>query len=848
MKKLTLLLMACAVAVMGFAAGGNITYELNGGVTNDYGWSNKSDMFEAFMIDAGAKAGWSTLEEFKALANPFSGTTGIGNFLTTCAVLDDNATKWGWLKAYAIAVTTKWKAENPTSTAADLNVAALNSAGWRYAVAAFFVQGVMTGWPYTADFTIAGDPAAFFPAWGKGFAGPSSYDGSAAIILPEPYKENWIFDGWFENADFSGSKVISIPEGAEGDKTYYAKWIDVPTNETVWALPEGTATKAGGVVTLVVGSNVFVQDITGGLLIKFTETPTVVAGEKISVTGVTAVNGNYVNLNDAVLLEKESAQMPIIQIISLATLKADEVNEYKTYIYEWIQIVGLTIKSYDAEGYATLGDDANNTIFLALKLNQTEYPVGTKIDFKGVLDFSSQLCLNTAVANIKKSPVAGKDAYNYAAMNEHYTLTNKWLYSNQLDNFAANKIAITDVARGMVAKDGKMYFIDSELEQIVVVDGETGIKLTPIKLENKIFQNCEKPVLGGMYALNDLKIDNSGNILLSNGITSNKKPFEVWKINLTDGTGTLVVSEILLENPDYAELSIRLDAFGVYGDVNNNAIIMASNANSMEVYKWTVKNGVAGKAESIEIATDVAGTYLTGLSSPGSAPRVFPLDEYYFYLDGNAIYPTLIDASGNVVDGFYNNEAVLNDETTIKGQTIKLNQGPNGVLEFELNGEHFLITGGTNTDGVPRSTFRLFKFADANKLFSGLESLWSFPANGLGGLSNSYRAAISSVKVDGNVAKIYIYYGENGYGMYEFSSLPTRLNKVEESIVSISLEGDIIRLSNEVKSIDVYSITGRLISNSKNVSDIKAPLSKGLYLIQIIDKSGARKTEKLIIK
>ena len=44
MKKITLLIAACSMTILSFAAGGNITYVLNGGVTNDYGWKNKADM------------------------------------------------------------------------------------------------------------------------------------------------------------------------------------------------------------------------------------------------------------------------------------------------------------------------------------------------------------------------------------------------------------------------------------------------------------------------------------------------------------------------------------------------------------------------------------------------------------------------------------------------------------------------------------------------------------------------------------------------------------------------------------------------------------------------------------
>lgn len=46
------------------------------------------------------------------------------------------------------------------------------------------------------------------------------------IILPTPTKTDYVFEGWYETADFSGSAVTTIPQGSTGDKTFYAKWYD----------------------------------------------------------------------------------------------------------------------------------------------------------------------------------------------------------------------------------------------------------------------------------------------------------------------------------------------------------------------------------------------------------------------------------------------------------------------------------------------------------------------------------------------------------------------------------------------------------------------------------------------
>jgi len=55
----------------------------------------------------------------------------------------------------------------------------------------------------------------------------TSYTKGTAVALPnntEITKTGYTFEGWFENAECTGSAVTEIPADAEGDKTYYAKW------------------------------------------------------------------------------------------------------------------------------------------------------------------------------------------------------------------------------------------------------------------------------------------------------------------------------------------------------------------------------------------------------------------------------------------------------------------------------------------------------------------------------------------------------------------------------------------------------------------------------------------------
>ena len=852
MKKLTLLIMACCATTMMFAAGGNITYHLNGGVTNDYGWTSKSDMFDAFAHEQRPSGfDWKTLEEYMDMADSFTGTPGLGSGFNTVTILGTNVEKWGWLATYIRAVTEESIATTNPPLGSALT-ADYTSAAWRYAVSAFFVNKRFTGWPNTADFTLAGQPAAFIPTWGHAFAGPATYDGETEIVLPNPYKEGDSFAGWYETADFSSPRVRSIPVGATGDKVYYAKYGEyIPECAEVWAMAAGTTTKATGVVTFVNSTSAYVQDATAGMFIEFASAPGVNIGDEIVVSGTTATVDGRVKITAATLEGADALTLPSAQTISLAALIADVSN---TYMYKLVYIEGLNITAYTG-GVATLSDGAN-TIALNIAISQTEFPVGTKVNVKATVAYNTALQLVGTVANVTKAPLAGTDPFTYPVRNDVYKLTNNWLVSSRLGNLSANQVhSASQMVRGMIAKEGKMYFIDSNLEQLTIVDA-AGNKLAPLKLDSEIFATCEKPV-SGSYPINDLKQDNAGNVLLSNGVTSGTKPFEVWKIDLATGKGTLIVSKAFGEDPDYAGIALRFDAFGVYGDVDGDAIIMAANASAMEAYKWTVTGGVAGEVELIVIDNVTDGTGLTGLLNPGTAPQIFPLNEDLFYLDGNATYPTVIDMDGFVIDGFFDLSdgstlSVLTDEITRPGTELTMNEGHNGILDFQIGDEHFMVMAATNTARAPYSSFRLYKFANGYKEFKDMEILWTFPIDGMGGESNPYRTAVPSVEVDeeAGIATIYVYTGENGYGVYEFQIIKSE-NSVKEIInnnaVNVSVVGNTVQFNKEVASVSVFSITGQAVANSTRVSSIDVN-GNGVYIVKVKTYDGETAVKKVIVK
>jgi uncharacterized repeat protein (TIGR02543 family) len=126
------------------------------------------------------------------------------------------APKWGWLATYVDAVAVaQSKTTQPTKAAGHLT----------YALGNFFGEDNVhaTDWMGAVDFTGAeAHPDAFQPTWGHILSNPTQP--ATTVVLGNPYKENYRFDGWYTTSDFSGTAVTTVDENTDG--TLYAKWIE----------------------------------------------------------------------------------------------------------------------------------------------------------------------------------------------------------------------------------------------------------------------------------------------------------------------------------------------------------------------------------------------------------------------------------------------------------------------------------------------------------------------------------------------------------------------------------------------------------------------------------------------
>ena len=824
-----------------------LAYDLGGGVTNAYGWLSKAHMCLDFQNDYN-----TTYNTSKAWAKEENGVVFYyvsGAWKLPAEVEGSAADVAGFLQASTyntsdnlvkLLQTEKWAALgnyiNGLRTAAGNAVA--DEGAMRADLSGFFLNSpAITDYRHTNDYAIAGQPAAFCPVMKMGFDNPTEV--AFEVTLNDPYRAEFTFAGWYAAADFSGEKVTKVsPESVIAGGKLYAKWVEyIPTIKEVKDLAEDAETKVSGVVNYISGKNVYIQDATGGILVYTSENPTCQVGDKIVAKGVKVMYGGAPEVKNAVVESATASSLFDAQPLgNLAELLVDQ-----KYFATRVAVPGLKIVSYDEYNNPTVKDGLGNEAkCYKMVLDPEQNPLGSRLSITAVAGWYNGFQFVGDVAGMVVAKGAVKDKYEYPVRNNEttsYTLTNDWVISAFEDNLGDNMIAEALFARGMAVKEGIMYFIDRTDGSLVVVDGATGDRLDPIKITGEhVFERenvsykytVDSALVDGVMTYdtisveevrawgsavtlpyNDIKFDWAGNCLIG-ACVSGQNNFQIYTLDLETGVATELINERLYDNPDFKDNGYRFDAFGVAGDVTQTGVVMAACANSLNVYRWLIEDGVVGEAEQIAMLLDPEydNSLMISQTQFGTAPQIFPQDEVgsLFYVDGFNTVPTLFDEGGILVDDFANCPTGV-DIANNEGDAVGIETGVNGLIEFQVGEDYFLLVAArhTSTNHTAQGAFGLFKYADEGRAFTDMEPLWYFPAKGLGGNSNGCRTAVPSVEVDGNQAKIYIYNQNNGYGCYTLTlgevEDPTALEDVnaETVINKVVKNGQVLIIKNGVK-------------------------------------------------
>lgn len=463
-----------------------------------------------------------------------------------------------------------------------------------------------------------------------------------------------------------------------------------------------------------------------------------------------------------------------------------------------------------------------------------------------------------------------------------YQFENVWIQARSFSSFpTAGSYEVPLACRGMAVvgntiEDAKVLIVKRTTEakvveatettpvivkanklEVLVFNGLTGDQETSIELPDSMFCYLETDTLRQTgYPMNDIHVDAAGNIIMANMVLNiynkyNTGRLMVYACQFDFANAKVTSAKKVVDYMEYNEApanTYRIDYIGVYGDLMTNGYVLGAISGAYaDVVKLNVVDGANPEFMDIITAKEFVPAAATTLET---GPRAFPLDETNFYLDGQNSFAGLYDMDGNYVDGFKEPAEGYSPEMTtyIAGMT----GGNNGVCEFNLKGETFMVHSYRNTvlGSAPTSSFGIIKLDLVNG--GSPEPMVVFPSTGMGIESNGVRTALPRVIVDdvNGIAHIFGYQQNNGLAYYRFSNISVGTkNVLAESAVKVyNVNNGKITLTDEVASVEVYSVLGQRVANANNVKAIEVPSANGVYVIKAIDMKGAAMTEKVILK
>ena len=223
-----------------------ITWELNGGEFPAVAVPTNAELWEAF------KPYYNTYYGLTRADQPIDKVTTFASALMQ-KIMTDPESDYKWLGDYVLGVAAGQGLSLPT------DMAAANEGAWRWAVHAFFNATTGANGAAGTDFTEAGKPENWGPAYqaANGAVVLPTEPVETDYTLPTPVKTGFEFVGWYDNAEGTGEAMTVLPAGWAG--TIYAIWKESATTSVENNIIVEQAVKVirNGQVLIVIGDKTF---------------------------------------------------------------------------------------------------------------------------------------------------------------------------------------------------------------------------------------------------------------------------------------------------------------------------------------------------------------------------------------------------------------------------------------------------------------------------------------------------------------------------------------------------------------------------------------------------------------
>ena len=414
--------------------------------------------------------------------------------------------------------------------------------------------------------------------------------------------------------------------------------------------------------------------------------------------------------------------------------------------------------------------------------------------------------------------------------------------------FANSNYARTACIYSDPSGDGTKDRVIVAWEELNADDNNTGTlgMMTIFNLLNGEVEKTMQLTLNGeqihsLLCVNQVGCDDFGNVWVCGYVSTpyniekgTATPFKVYSVNLETGALT---EEFSCELPkDEKEANGRCDFYSLVGDVkreNAHCCFMTAPNDSpgIYVYGWRVEQGSNEATPLMDgesfVSFKVEESYPADAESwgTGSLVRILSDEDYsagYFYADGFVTTPSLYDNAGGMMESF----ASCVD--------LAPKPGANGVGEFTINGENFIMYALEQYANGETCRAAICKLGP-DQSFLGMTKMWDVPATGLGTTSDGgarYHACETRVYENNGVEGAYVvsYKGRNGLAVYTVA--PTDWENPYADNAGVS---DITADENVNAPVEYFNLNGVAVSADN--------LVPGLY----ITRQGS-KTEKVVVK
>jgi hypothetical protein len=221
-----------------------------------------------------------------------------------------------------------------------------------------------------------------------------------------------------------------------------------------------------------------------------------------------------------------------------------------------------------------------------------------------------------------------------------------------------------------------------------------------------------------------------------------------------------------------------------------------------------------------------------------TAPRVFPIDDNTFFVNGGTSYLSKYEFATN---------ATLLDSFEKNSTLAPIGLEGNGGTFFTLNGTNYVVYpySDYNNGGY---TFNVVK-TDADMSFSSMELMWNLPQDGLGDVnSTTYQAEAGYLPVNGNSGILYLFVPGNGICAYEIKDNgPSGVESIIADNSGMQINGNVIQFSSKASMVSIYNMMGMVEKVCANVSEVELNLPNGVYVINAMI-NGTIYREKIVVR